>query len=45
MDNLNEQIPRLQAYIKMLEKEEQTKNIKEELAFRKEQLNKIKEAK
>ena len=42
MDNLNEQIPRLQSYIKLLEKEEQTKNIKEELAFQKERLNKMK---
>ena len=41
MDNLNEQIPRLQSYIKLLEKEEQTKSIKEELAFQKERLNKM----
>ena len=41
MDDLNEQILRLQSYIKLLEKEEQTKSIEEELAFRKEQLNKL----
>ena len=41
MDNLNEQIPRLQSYIKLLKKEKQTKNIKEELAFQKERLNKM----
>ena len=39
MDNLNEQIPRLQFYIKLLEKEYPTKNIKEELIFQKKRLN------
>ena len=39
MDDLNDVIPRLQAYIKVLEKE---KNIpKEELIFQKERLKKI----
>ena len=42
---MDDQISRLQAYIKMLEKEEQTKEIIEELTFRREQLNKIKRAK
>ena len=42
---MDDQISRLQAYIKMLEKEEQTKDIIKELTFRREQLNKIKEAK
>ena len=39
---MDEPIPRLQAYIKLLEKKEQTKKIKEELAFQKERLNKMK---
>ena len=39
MENLNEQIPRLQSYIKLLEKENPTQKIKEELIFQKERLN------
>ena len=39
MDDLKNQIPRLQAYIKILEKEENTP--KEELIFQKERLKKI----
>ena len=39
MDNLNDVIPRLQAYIKVLEKEKKTP--KEELIFQKERLKKI----
>ena len=39
MDNLNDIIPRLQAYIKILEKEKSTP--KEELIFQKERLKKI----
>ena len=41
MDDLNEPIPRLRAYIKILEKEGQTKNIKEELDFQKNRLDKM----
>ena len=39
MDDLNDIIPRLQAYIKVLEKEKKTP--KEELIFQKERLKKI----
>ena len=39
MDDLKNQIPRLQAYIKVLEKEKNTP--KEELIFQKERLKKI----
>ena len=39
MDDFKEQIPRLQAYIKVLEKEKNTP--KEELIFQKERLKKI----
>ena len=39
MDGLNDVIPRLQAYIKVLEKEKKTP--KEELIFQKERLKKI----
>ena len=39
MDDLNDIIPRLQAYIKILEKEKSTP--KEELIFQKERLKKI----
>ena len=39
MDDLNDVIPRLQAYIKVLEKEKKTP--KEELIFQKERLKKI----
>ena len=39
MDDLNDVIPRLQAYIKVLEKEKNTS--KEELIFQKERLKKI----
>ena len=39
MDDLNDVIPRLQAYIKVLEKEKNTP--KEELIFLKERLKKI----
>ena len=39
MDDLNNVIPRLQAYIKVLEKEKNTP--KEELIFQKERLKKI----
>ena len=39
MDDLNDVIPRLQAYIKVLEKEKNTP--KEELIFQKERLKKI----
>ena len=39
MDDLNDEIPRLQAYIKILEKEKNTP--KEELIFQKERLKKI----
>ena len=39
MDDLNDVIPRLQAYIKVLEKEKKTQ--KEELIFQKERLKKI----
>ena len=39
MDGLNDVIPRLQAYIKVLEKEKNTS--KEELIFQKERLKKI----
>ena len=39
MDSLNDVIPRLQAYIKVLEKEKNTP--KEELIFQKERLKKI----
>ena len=39
MDGLNDVIPRLQAYIKVLEKEKNTP--KEELIFQKERLKKI----
>ena len=41
MDDLNDQITRLQAYIKILEKEEQTKKMKEELDFQKNRLDKM----
>ena len=41
MNDLNEQILRLQSYIKLLKKEKQTKKIEEELAFQKERLNKL----
>ena len=41
MENLNEQIPRLRAYIKLLEKEGPTNKIKEELEFQKSRLNKM----
>ena len=41
MDDLNEQIPRLRAYIKILEKEVQTKKMKEELHFEKNRLDKM----
>ena len=39
MDDLNDIIPRLQAYIKILEKDKKTP--KEELIFQKERLKKI----
>ena len=39
MDDLNDVIPRLQAYIKILEKDKKT--TKEELIFQKERLKKI----
>ena len=39
MDDLNDVIPRLQAYIKILEKEKNTP--KEELIFQKERLKKL----
>ena len=39
MDDLNDVIPRLQTYIKVLEKEKKTP--KEELIFQKERLKKI----
>ena len=39
MDDLNDVIPRLQAYIKILEKDKKTP--KEELIFQKERLKKI----
>ena len=39
MDDLNDVIPRLQAYIKILEKEKNTP--KEEIIFQKERLKKI----
>ena len=39
MDDLNDVIPRLQAYVKVLEKEKNTP--KEELIFQKERLKKI----
>ena len=39
MDDLNDVIPRLQAYIKVLEKEKNTP--KEEVIFQKERLKKI----
>ena len=39
MDDLNDVIPKLQAYIKILEKEKNTP--KEELIFQKERLKKI----
>ena len=39
MDELKEQIPRLQSYIKLLEKKDPTKKIKEELIFQKKRLN------
>ena len=41
MEELKEQIPRLQSYIKLLEKEDPTKKIKEELIFQKSRLNKM----
>ena len=41
MDDLNDQIPRLRAYIKILEKEVQTKKIKEELDFQRNRLDKM----
>ena len=41
MEDLNEQIPRLQAYIRLLEKEETTKKIKKELEFQKSRLDKM----
>ena len=41
MDDLNDVIPRLQAYIKVLEKEKKKKTPKEELIFQKERLKKI----
>ena len=41
MDDLNDQIPRLRAFIKILEKERQTKNVKEELDFQKNRLDKM----
>ena len=40
MDDLNDVIPRLQAYIKILEKDKK-KTPKEELIFQKERLKKI----
>ena len=41
MEELKEQIPRLQSYIKLLEKKGPTKKIKEELEFQKSRLNKM----
>ena len=41
MDDINEQIPRLRAYIRLLEKEDPTKKIKEELEFQKSRLDKM----
>ena len=41
MDDINEQIPRLRAYISLLEKKETTKKIKKELEFQKSRLNKM----
>ena len=41
MKELKKQIPRLQSYIKLLEKEDPTKKIKEELIFQKSRLNKM----
>ena len=41
MEDLNEQIPRLRAYIRLLEKEEPTRKIKQELEFQKSRLDKM----
>ena len=41
MDDYKEQIPRLKAYIKILEKEPQFKGKKEELEFQRERLEKL----
>ena len=41
MDDYKEQIPRLKAYIKILEKEPQFKGKKEELEFQRERLKKL----
>ena len=41
MDELKEQIPRLQSYIKLLEKEEPSRKIKKELEFQKSRLDKM----
>ena len=41
MEDLNKQIPRLRAYIRLLEKEEPTKKIKQELEFQKSRLDKM----
>ena len=41
MEDIKYQIPRLQAYIRLLEKEDPTKKIKEELEFQKSRLNKM----
>ena len=41
MEDLNEQIPRLRAYIRLLEKEETTRKIKKELEFQKSRLDKM----
>ena len=43
MDNLNEQIPRLQTYINLLKKEKQTEKIKENLEFQQQRLILMKE--
>ena len=41
MDDYKEQIPRLKAYIKILEKEPQFKGKKEELEFQRKRLKKL----
>ena len=43
MDNLSEQIPRLEAYIKLLKKEKQTDEIKKNLEFQEQRLILMKE--
>ena len=41
MEDLNEQIPRLRAYIRLLKKEEPTRELKQELEFQKSRLDKM----